>query len=257
MSITANMGLVKWTDLDDPYDHTQLAGNFNTIDLHDHTEGKGLQIPSDGIEDEAILTALLADASVTNAKLADHSVSASKIEAGVVASLGDVKFWWRPNASTAIPTGWVIADGRSVLASEHDFSGGGTISVPNLIERVPRGVNEADIGSSGGASAINLAHTHTVSPHDHVVPSHTHELNLQSGFNAVTNLKISQDLSGSSWVHSGASSGEEHRHPINGSAGFTSLTTEQSSPGTSSSLSSSQSIIPSYIGLLPLVKVKN
>jgi hypothetical protein len=251
------MGLVKWDALSDSYDHTQLAGNFQAIDVHDHTEGKGVRIPSGGIEDEAIITALLDDASVTSAKLADHAVTVTKLDDGVAATLGDVKFWWRPNSSTEVPAGgWAIADGRSLAASEHDFPGGGSITLPNLVERFARGAELASVGLAGGASTYNLSHSHTVSAHSHTIEPHSHELNLQSGYNYVTNLKISQDLSGSSWVHAGNAEGEEHRHPINGAAESTGLTTNSSSPSTSSSLSSSTSIIPPYVGLLPLIKVQ-
>lgn len=258
MATTVNMGLVKWTNLDDSYDHTELAGNFQAIDEHDHTTGKGVQIPTEGIADEAILTAKIADAAVTGSKLMDHTIAAVKLEKGVGVDLGDLKWWWRPNELLSLPPGgWEIADGRSLTASEHDFPGGGTVVLPNLIGNFIRGVELAHIGELSGASTYNLSHSHTVNSHTHGVPAHTHPVNIESGLTYPTNLKIAQNLEGSSWVHAGNSSGENHRHPVNGNTEATGVTSEGSSPGTDSKLSSSTTIVPPYIGLLPLIKVKN
>jgi hypothetical protein len=54
------MGLSIWNLLTDPYDHAQLADNFSKIDLHDHTPGRGIQIPTEGITDGAVTAAKLA-----------------------------------------------------------------------------------------------------------------------------------------------------------------------------------------------------
>lgn len=268
---TANMGLVKWTELSDPYDHTQLSGNFQKIDEHDHTVGKGKRLSGAALESEAINTAQLKDKSVTNAKLAG-GISADKLAPGTIDSLGDFKWWWRPNSSTPLPgNGWVVAAGQTLSSSNHDFPGGGNITLPNLINRFIIGVELGSVGVTGGSSTINLSHSHSVNPHQHnvpghqhTVPPHTHFINLQSGFNYVTNLKISQDSSGSSWVHADNSSGQEHRHSINGNADSVSLTTDSTSVltdpaggSTDSRLSSSQSILPPHVGFLPLLKVKN
>lgn len=258
MAVTPNMGLVKWNLLSDPYDHSQLAGNFDAIDAHDHTEDKGRQIPTEGIEDLAIVTMKIADASVTTAKLADKAVTSTKIADGVTASLGDFKWWWRPSLLLSVPTGgWVIAQGQSLTSSQHDFPGGGTITLPNLMDKFIRGVTSDNIGSLGGSATINLNHSHNVNGHTHTIQPHSHFLNLQSGFGAATNLKISQDLAGSSWVHADDANNQEHRHSINGSADSTGLTTDSASSSTDGRLSSSQSIIPPWIGFLPLIKVKN
>lgn len=254
---TPNMGLVKWTELSDPYDHSQLSGNFQKIDEHDHTAGKGKRLSGASLENEAIDTAQVKDASITNAKLAG-SITADKIAPGVVNKVGDFIWWWRPSESTPLPgEGWVVAEGQSLLASEHEFPGGGTIILPNLIECFARGVVAASIGTTGGASTVNLSHSHNVNPHQHVVPAHTHGLNLETGYNAQTNLKISQDLTGTAWVHSDNENNVPHKHSINGSADLTGVTTEAATSTTDGKLSSTQSIIPPWVGLLPLIKVKN
>lgn len=84
------MNLTRWTDGSDLFDYTALANNFKIIDEHNHASGKGVPIPTAGIEPLAINNGLLADNSVTAAKIApgeigansltDASISKSKID---------------------------------------------------------------------------------------------------------------------------------------------------------------------------------
>jgi hypothetical protein len=57
--VTGHMGLYGWNQQTDLFDHTQLANNWAKVDYHDHTPGRGVQIPTDGIEDRAITPAKL------------------------------------------------------------------------------------------------------------------------------------------------------------------------------------------------------
>lgn len=68
------MGLRLWTQGQDPYDHDQLATNFSKLALHDHTPGRGVQIPSEGIFDGAITYAKMARTSIQAATQAIPSV---------------------------------------------------------------------------------------------------------------------------------------------------------------------------------------
>lgn len=97
MAVTSpNMGLKVWNLLTDPYDHAQLADNWAKVDQHDHSFGKGTQIPTGGIADGAITAAKIAggtiptlsltNASVTTAKLANSAVTTAKIGTGQVTS---------------------------------------------------------------------------------------------------------------------------------------------------------------------------
>jgi hypothetical protein len=52
--ITTNLSLTVWNSLEDPYDSSQLVDNFIKIDQHDHTSGKGTQVPFAGISSAAI-----------------------------------------------------------------------------------------------------------------------------------------------------------------------------------------------------------
>lgn len=49
-----NLGLKVWNLTTDPYNSGQLAENWAKVDEHDHSTGKGKQIPTGGIADGAI-----------------------------------------------------------------------------------------------------------------------------------------------------------------------------------------------------------
>lgn len=59
---SAKMGLKIWNLLTDLYDHVQLADNWAKVDYHDHSPGKGVQIPTEGIADAAVTAAKLSSA---------------------------------------------------------------------------------------------------------------------------------------------------------------------------------------------------
>lgn len=113
---TPNMGLRQWNLATDFFDYAQLSANWDKVDQHDHSTGKGTQIPTGGIAnlavtgpkiaanavdatkildgsvgtaevaDGAIATAKLADSSVTTAKLADANVTTAKLADGAASS---------------------------------------------------------------------------------------------------------------------------------------------------------------------------
>lgn len=177
MISTSNMGLTAWDDLDDSYVHTELANNFIVIDGHDHTPTKGLQIPSGGLADNAVTTAKITNANVTTAKLADESVTTAKLALGPKPLfLGAVAMFWRPNTNTALPDAnnslWRIADGSSLEADEHDFPGGGVLTLPDWRNRFILGATTSGggesigtppaIGQLGGAHTKDLSHEHII-----------------------------------------------------------------------------------------------
>lgn len=187
---TPNMGLVSWDQASDPYDHNQLAANFNTIDSHDHTIGKGPRITTAAIQDAAVTNGKLANLAVTTSKIANDAVTAPKLDREYVHPVGSIMPWWRPSESTAIPEGWVIATGQTLAAGEHDFPGEGAVTLPDLRNRFLLGAatsntgpNETDspaIGYTGGKHTINIAHSHTVPSHDHTIEPHGHKVEAHS-----------------------------------------------------------------------------
>jgi hypothetical protein len=69
-----NMGLKQWNLAPDTFSYTELAQNFQLLDDHDHTTGKGLQIPTGGIANLAVTTGKVADGAITTAKLAKEGL---------------------------------------------------------------------------------------------------------------------------------------------------------------------------------------
>lgn len=60
MRTSAQMGLRIWNLLLDPYDHEQLADNWAKVDAHDHSPGRGVLIPTEGLADESVSFPILA-----------------------------------------------------------------------------------------------------------------------------------------------------------------------------------------------------
>jgi hypothetical protein len=110
-SDSTNMSLKKWDSLSDRFDYTELADNFEKIDVHDHTsENGGVQIPAGGlaplsvatsniqdiqittgkIANEAVTTAKIDDLAVTTIKLADQAVTTSKLDPAVTEDINDI-----------------------------------------------------------------------------------------------------------------------------------------------------------------------
>jgi hypothetical protein len=207
MYSTPNMGLTAWDLETDPYDHSELAGNFNAIDQHDHSPGKGRRVPRTGIADSAIDGTKLAinavnpdihipDLSIHQPKLSKNSVGTDQIIDGAVGSaeiadssiqyrhlsfniipIGTINMWYRPNANVQPPTGWEICDGRP-WSSVTNAWGLTTGNLPDFRNRFPFGANTInDIGAYGGSSSVDLSHSHSVSPHSHTISPHVHGIN--------------------------------------------------------------------------------
>lgn len=60
---------------------TSVADSNTLVDAHDHTTGKGVQIPTAGITDLAVTAAKLAANAVTTAKITDANVTKAKLAA--------------------------------------------------------------------------------------------------------------------------------------------------------------------------------
>jgi hypothetical protein len=123
---SAKMGLRIWNLLTDLYDHAQLADNWAKVDYHDHSPGKGVLIPTEGLADAAVTGVKLASAvdpsgAYTSAKpifrTSSTSVGAAaaatypmRIDAGALGALPQVA---APSAVYLDPTHWT-ASGRTV-----------------------------------------------------------------------------------------------------------------------------------------------
>jgi hypothetical protein len=205
MFLTLNMGLTAWDQGDDPYDHGQLANNFQKIDTHDHASGNGTQIPSGGLKDRSVTTtkialqavtgAELSDNSVSNAKLQNNSVDDDKLATDAVTTdkiadnavtadkidptflpVGTVLMW---GLTDALPGGgWEIMDGRP-WSSIPNAMGYTTGNIPDMTNRFPLGAALSGTGTgtttppvrnaTGGSHSTDLSHTHAVSAHTHSI----------------------------------------------------------------------------------------
>lgn len=132
----------------------------------------------------------LADNSIPNTKLAQGAVLGKHLAESAM-PLGTIIAWWQPSkpgGGFTIPSGWALCNGQILLSGSHDFAGGGSVTLPNLIDRVPRGADAAlaygaaATGSTAGgmnavwgANSVNLAHTHNMD-HTHGIAAHSHQI---------------------------------------------------------------------------------
>lgn len=293
-TISSNMGLVVWGSASDPYDHTELAANFNKIDSHDHTPGSGVIIGTAGINPGAITTSRIADQAVTRAKIAPGAVGSAQLDTGYVHPLGSVIAWWYPYDFLSAPAGWVIPRGQTLSAAQHDF-GGGSITLPDLQNSFILGAATSNTGSgptfspamgdSGGDNVRQFGHTHTVNGHTHTIAGHDHTVNshahqvsshdhgsgsLDMDKSAARTQQIKTDNTGAQRADTiGAPGDQGHKHNVSGRVADASPMTDSRSPGTdtvglttNSSTATTNTglsgldIRPNFVGLLWIMKVR-
>lgn len=86
MSITPtpNMGLTRWTAGTDFFNWSLFDDDWLTIDDHDHTSGKGRQIPAGGLAADSVATTNIQNNAVTQAKIATDAVGSAQIASSAV-----------------------------------------------------------------------------------------------------------------------------------------------------------------------------
>lgn len=192
------MSLKVWNDPSDPYDSAQQADNLLKIDQHNHADGQGVPIGSDGIQDGAILARHIYPGTITP----------DTLDPALRLPIGTVLDWYSetPAAwSTILGDTWAVCDGSTLAATDHAIPGvTGPFTLPNLINTFTLGadpntaVNSAGsplvapgVGGQGGSHIRSLNHTHTVNAHGHgmththTMASHTHGIGAESpGTNA-------------------------------------------------------------------------
>lgn len=245
---------------------------------------------------------------VPTAALAANAVDTTKLATGAVASrhlsdtampLGSILPWWqptKPGGGFTIPSGWALCNGQALVAPAHDFSGGGTVTLPNLISRSLMGADPAlayaatgaSLGMNGvvGANSVSLAHTHTfahthtIATHSHQVQDHSHWMQHSHGAwvpdhaHGVPTDKFAKggsntglSMNGSStYGFGGVSIGTDggNRNSTDGSgvigtinqSGGT-VTGAESTPNTGSAGSATQDMRHAVTGVLFIMKVKN
>lgn len=217
MFVTPNMGLTAWDQPDDNYDHTQLATNFSDIDDHDHSLGKGKQIPSGGLANDAVTGDKLADNavnpvvhipassipqsrlgidSVGNPQLQDDSVGPNELQDGAVTAdkldpsiqpIGQVMLWYRADSAVLPPNGWEVMDGRAWSTIPNSLGAGGTQwntgNIPNMINKFPLGAALAGTGITPDLppdiGAAGGSQTRDLS-HTHTTNAHSHTVDAHA-----------------------------------------------------------------------------
>jgi hypothetical protein len=94
------MSLRVWNLLQDPYDHAQLADNWLRVDQHDHTPGRGVQVPTEGIADSAITQAKVAPG--VTATPTPGSVTLGALAPEVITDYGYALAAWKPIFSAGV-----------------------------------------------------------------------------------------------------------------------------------------------------------
>lgn len=177
-----------WNLAGDLYSHTELAENWDTLDAIIGRPASGTDWPPMG--ERGI-----------NGGLYKYITLLQRERMPI----GGVMFWWRPNATVPIPTGFEEMKGQVISAANHNFPGIATDI------RLPEGRNVFFIGAdstksvgqagtannspsgapgvtihngsgnvgSGGSNFTNHAHVvpahaHAVGAHQHTVDNHSH-----------------------------------------------------------------------------------
>jgi len=87
---TEKMKLITW-DENDYFNDEELRKNWGIVDLHNHSDKGGVQIPKGGLASSSVGTSELVDYSVTNVKVADSSIGQSKLQPDLYDALQTAK----------------------------------------------------------------------------------------------------------------------------------------------------------------------
>lgn len=122
-----------WPAGTDSYSHTDLSNNFDTLDGILGNSPDANWPPSTGMNGGIYKEVAL-------------------LQKNVKSELGQVFPWFRPTLALAIPVGCAVCDGSVLQPSDHDFPGGGTVTLPNLLNSFWVGADPAkSIGTPGAA----------------------------------------------------------------------------------------------------------
>jgi hypothetical protein len=124
-----------WPASTDSYDHADLAANWDAAD-------RLIGGPSDGS----------AWPPTTGVNGGLYKV-VTDLKATII-PLGFTFMWWRPSSAVPIPSLFEVCDGRVLTASQHNFPGGGNITLPDMRHRMALG---ADATKTIGLPAVTPA----------------------------------------------------------------------------------------------------
>lgn len=174
------------------------------------------------------------------------------LQLNVKSELGMVFPWFRPTLSLALPAGCAVCDGSTLDPSQHDFPGGGSITLPNLLNATwvgadptkALGTAAAAVGASGindqtgapgpqGTGGLNQV-TQTIQQ----MPSHDHGGN--TGDVGFDNQRVSAGFEVPVLLGSILNNEQgTHHHAISAQGGGSPMENR-----------------PRYVGLIPLCRIK-
>lgn len=141
-----------------------------------------LAIPGTRVNTNTMPGDRLTNASVDGTKIANGAILGKHLSEGAL-PLGTVISYWvpaKPGGGYVIPTGWAVANGQVLSAGTHDFPGGGSVTLPNLIGKIISGADPAvaygaanGVNTQQGANTVDISHVHSIQ-HSHTIPAHTH-----------------------------------------------------------------------------------
>ncbi|MEM7657045.1 MAG: hypothetical protein AAF399_13005, partial [Bacteroidota bacterium] len=207
--------------------------------------------------------------------------------------IGTVKLFWDAGGVLPLPTGWQVLDGSVVSDPLSPLDG---TQLPDMTNRYAVGATSNTTTTVVGNvnHSIDLSHSHQVDPHQHTVAAHTHSMShthtsgtystlfgwdnqgdvavRRGSFSSYTswpisfndalntegnlstgNVGTSELASNTASIDVAGTSGPSSSNTTGSSGGGS---TSSESPGTSSELSSNQSIQPESIGFIYIIKVR-
>lgn len=100
--------------------------------------------------------------------------------------VGAICLWFGSAAS--VPAGWALCDGSTVARSD----GTGTITTPNMADRVPVGVGDYALGATFGAASVPATTTGLAGTHSHSGTASSAGEHTHGGSTGSTSLSINQ-----------------------------------------------------------------
>lgn len=134
-----NMGLKSWNAAADVFSYTDLDANWSKVDVHDHSSGKGIQIPLAGLASASVDSSKIVDGSIVNAdinasagivgtKLAASTVAPSNLTSAAQPNNSVYKTIWESNAfetSLSTATTYIMGTASVITAGGSTASGAG------------------------------------------------------------------------------------------------------------------------------------
>jgi hypothetical protein len=133
-------------------------------------------VESENIAEENVLNKHLADESVDDRTIKEETITIDKLDPNIL-TLGSVILWYKYSSGATPGDLWHLCDGTawSSIPNNLGLSSG---NIPDLREKFARGSDLTHTGQVGGASSVNLAHSHNISSgsleHTHTIGSHNH-----------------------------------------------------------------------------------